>query len=507
MEGITAIGTLQIPRLRVLGGLLGHSPVTMVPVVNGGPIDAAEADLVRRKVAAQSLIDGVLISTDRRAAAIALELAPDRKDNERLSGIVDSIHHALDATPAPEGYRAFLGGLPSMRVEIVNSLKRDQQTIIPLCVVLFALLEACIFRCWAGVVIPAASIVAGLAWTMASLAELDQALTVISNVLPILLMIVGASHCIHFLNAYAEHAEAMPNHREAAVRRAAPPMILACFLTSLTTALGFLSLMYARSTLLSSLGWQAAMGIGLFFCASVGVCTAWMPSFKPPRHRNDASGNPSALARTAVALGAFATRHAKLVSACGTAVVVVAGLLASRVVIDSRLIETYDDDHPEVQQMRLIEDKLAGFMPMEIILTGPTPQWYLEPDAWLKLRTFAARALANEEVLLVRSPVDLYLQADAVAPGGGELGKLGEADAAKIERRLRDLSEAMGRYGGQQRFATQTYVTADRLTARVAVRMREVGAQGNVRVAAALRAAADELFPPDGPVEVQLTGE
>ena len=507
VERVDGIGVLRLPRFRPLGGLFTGAPVMLIPVLNSGPIDEAEAALVRRKVAGQRLIEGVLVSRDRRAAAIALHLRPDRKDIAHVAEQVAAIQACVDRIPRPEGYAAFLGGLPAMRTEIIANLKRDQLTTIPACAAAFVVIQALAFRCAAGVAIPALAVGVGLAWTLAAFVLLGQSLTVISNVLPVLLMIIGVSSCVHFLTGYAEQAFRHPDDRWRAVREAAVQLIPATFLTSLTTAMGFVSLIAARSALLRGLGWQAMLGIGLFFFAVVLVCTSMMGAFAPPWHVDRDGRRPSLLARCAAQAGGLATRRPWGVVVAGTLGLAAAGLLATRVVVDSSLLETYEDDHPEVRRMRFIEDELSGFVPLEVVLTGPVEKWYLAPDRWRQLRDFTQRVGQRSEVLLVRSLCDLFDQADALLPGGESLAAFGAAGDPRLAGRLAAIDRVLGGFGRTDPQGLPSYLAEDGRTLRVALRLRDVGAQGNLRLKQAVEGDFAAAFSTASAVDLQITGE
>ena len=129
---------------------------------------------------------------------------------------------------------------------------------------------------------------------------------------------------------------------------------LACFLTSLTTALGFLSLLAARSDVLGAMGWQAALGILLYYIATVLVCGTMLPIYRPVVRKVASTDEeqPSRLARIARGVGHWAMEHAGVVVVVGCTVMAAAAWAGSRSEIDSQLIETFDDNHPQVRRMR-----------------------------------------------------------------------------------------------------------------------------------------------------------
>ncbi len=523
IDRIDALATLRMPRPR----LLGRSSMRMIPVIRQVPVDAEEADLVRRKIDDQPLLNGALVSVDRRTLAIVLHLDPTKKDYAHLRDMASRVEQVIEETPPPNGYDMFLGGLPAMRVEIVNNLQKDQLIIIPLCALAFALIEAILFRCWAGILIPAVAILVGLTWTLAALVLLGQPLTILSNILPVLLMIVGVSTCVHFLSCYAEQSALHPHDREQAVYETVRHMALACFLTSLTTALGFLSLMFAHSQLLGALGWQAAMGIGFYYVATMGCCAALAPYFHAPcasRWRGDSqpgSTDPlscSPLARGAWIAGHLAVRYPRLTLLTGFLAIAGSIFVSQHTEINSLLAETFDESNPQIARMRLIENQLGGFMPMEVVFTAQssntstTPKAFQQAGTWHRLVAFDRFVHSRPEVLFSRSLVDLYGQVDRLLPGGPQLNqhnqpgqKVTQEQTARLETRLREIHRALLRQAKTTSYSN--YLSADGKQTRMLLRLRDQGTHKDREFAGVLQQQLALLFPSGSGTQYQITGE
>lgn len=512
VERIDSLATMRLPRPRVLG----RAGLMFVPVVRGDALRtdseaAEESALVRQKVDDQPLLEGNLISEDRRLTALVLHLDPERKDIDHVTAVVNQVQALVDQSAVPAGYEAFLGGLPAMRVAIVEGLKRDQTTIIPLAALVFALVQIVIFRSWTGVVVSAVAVAAGLAWTMAALVLLGQSLTIISNVLPILLMIVGVSSCVHFLNEYAEQLERTPGDAPGAAVRTTQRITLACLLTSLTTALGFLSLLAARSQLLGKLGWQAAMGIGLFFVATALVCSALLPLYRPAKSgtaagESDSSGTASPLARVAWAFGSWAVRWPRLTLFMGVGLLALTGLVGRNTVINSTLLETFDEQHPQTRQMRLIEQELGGFVPMEIVLSADDPVWFLKAQQWQNLLNLEQGISQLDGVLRIRSVTELLEEVDHQLPAGPQLAELARTDTDKLEQRLQECYRLLKKTADLN--SLQRFVTKGGGQLRLLISLRDVGTQGGLRLAEEFRELLDRTFPESlGSVTANITGE
>lgn len=522
VEQIDSLATMRLPRPRVLG----RTGLMFVPVVRGDALktDSTAADeslLVRQKVDDQPLLEGTFISEDRRLTALVLHLDPKRKDIDHVTAVVNQVQALVDQSAVPDGYESFLGGLPAMRVAIVEGLKRDQTTIIPLAALVFALVQIVIFRSWTAVIVSAVAVAAGLAWTMAALVLLGQSLTIISNVLPILLMIVGVSSCVHFLNEYAEQLERTPGDAPGAAVRTTQRITLACLLTSLTTALGFLSLLAARSQLLGKLGWQAALGIGLFFVATVLVCSALLPLYRPAKliadsdefdsgtsgsRKSGSGGTASPLARVAWAFGSWAIRWPRLTVFLGVGLLALTGLVGRNTVINSTLLETFDEQHPQTRQMRLIEEELGGFVPMEIVLSAEDPVWFLKAEQWQNLLKLEQGISQLDGVLRIRSVTELLEEVDRQLPAGPQLAELARTDTDKLEQRLQECYRLLKKTADLN--SLQRFVTKGGGQLRLLMSLRDVGTQGGLRLAEEFRELLQQTFPESpGSVTANITGE
>ena len=140
-------------------------------------------------------------------------------------------------------------------------LRLDQWTLIPLAAITYLVVLWFLFRCVSGSILPLIAVGIALSWTFASFALFGESLNLVSNVLPVLLLIIGVSSSVQIVTCYAEEDHLHPGNRLEAASRAIAHMTPACLLAALTTAIGFASVATARSLILKRFGWQAALGV------------------------------------------------------------------------------------------------------------------------------------------------------------------------------------------------------------------------------------------------------
>ena len=501
IDRIESLATLIVPRVRLLGGL---RTITS-PLILQSPADDRTESRVRAILSESTLIHKTLISEDDRLAAIAVFVVGDSQDVDLINRLLADIDAILARRSAPHGYKVHVTGLPAIRADIVKRLRLDQFKIIPLAYLVFVVALAILFRRVSAVLVPLLTVGVGLVWSMGLLGATHQTFTIFTNVLPILLLVVGVSNCVHVISRFAEEGRDEALCNRAAARRTMLAMSTACLLTLGTTAIGFGSLIVARSELLRSFSWHAALGIGLLYASLILVMGPLLTWCRPPAIQANPSRKALSITRIVTAGGNAVVRRPRLAIAFGILVVVTSVWVSRDVSVNSHLIETFDEGDPVIQTMRLVESQLAGFLPLEISLTAAEPGRLEESDVMRRVLALEAFAKESDIVHASHSYASvheaLYLQTRSGDATAAEFLAPNE-DAERQLRRGRSLIERHPRA-----FNYSTLMRADGRRARVMLSATDAGTRDTLVLIDQLNQKIDELFPTDSGVEVRLAGD
>lgn len=498
VERVDSLAELQMPTFSLIPPL-----VRLKSVVTTLPADAKAEASLRQAVANLPMIEGALLSRDGRLATLAVHLDPARGDINSLRDAVEQINVALANPILPLGYAVHLTGIPVLRVDIVESLQADLVWLLPLAAVGFAIVLTGVFRRLVGVLLPLLAVGAALAWTTAGIVLAGESLNIVSNVLPILMFVIGMANCVHIVNRYAQDST-RDTTRQAAAKTTMSHMAMACLLTSVTTAIGFGSLLAARSNVLQALGWQAMVGIAMLYVCTIVMFSAMLSWFRPPVSTGR-SGKPGLIARVVATSGHAVARRPWPVLLGSVAMIAACLLLARNIPINSYVIETYDEDNPNIRTLRLVENRLAGILPLGISLQADNAQTLLEPDTFRKIADVQNFAATNDLVLLARSYVDLHCQIHArlagqtgrkmILPPPGDAGRSRILLSSKI---IHSLGPAAG---------YDTFVSPDGRRARIMLRLRDGGTRRELALINDLQTRLSEVFPPGCGIETRLTDD
>ena len=267
--------------------------------------------------------------------------------------------------------KIFVGGVPMIAADMMAFVRSDLVTFGIAILAVMAVVLWLIFRSWKWVFIPLLTCSATASLLLGVLAGTDWRMTVISSNSVAVLLIVTLSLSIHLVVRYRELQRQHPDaSREQLSARAAKLMMVPCLYTAMTTIVAFTSLVVAGLQPVIDFGWMMTTGIILGFCSAFTAVPALMVVI--PDKALTTSGQ--AEKPFTIRFAHIVQQHGRLVIAAtvGLVVLSVAGVRALEV--ENRFID-YFKEHTEIYQgMELLDARLGGTIPLDVILEAPAEE-------------------------------------------------------------------------------------------------------------------------------------
>ena len=470
-------------------------------VVRGDVVTAEEAAAIAAALDGAPLVVGRLVSRDRELAAVVLFMAPELGTGDRRIDAVHEIDAWLAEHPPPDGVSIHPAGIPHLRAAIRDAMLADQLFLVPLSLLVCVLLLYASFRWIAGVILPLAMVTLTVLCTLGAMALVGEPLSILMNTLPTLLVIMGIAEAVHVVGRYVEESR-RTNDRIEASRRAIRGLMIACFLTSFTTAVGFGSLVVAQTEMLRRFGLAAAVGVMIAYAILITFVPAALTFFEPPARAPRSAGKREGWLEAFLVRATAKIARRPLPILFGTVLLTVPCAWAyASVEVDTALLETFDVDDPVVIGTRLVERHLDGILPLEVHVRSNSATDVRSPEVLAALDRVAAWAREQDGVLSVRAPSDtLWETWRRIA--GIDVGSPHTPFHSRAQ--VDALITLLDRVAPNPTLAS---LTPDGRHARVEVRLADIGARRSIAVIRAIEARTrDELAAIDG-LEVVLLGE
>lgn len=230
-----------------------------------------ELDSLKSYVYSKDLYKGSIVSDDGTSTVIVFTLFQD-VDNKILANEIKTMVLSLGF---PEKFH--FGGMPMMLDDISNLIISDIVWLIPIVFFIIALVLYLSFRSLKGIMLPLLNTGIAIIWTLGILVMAGYELTIISNIIPVVLLAVGSAYAIHVLNSFNINKLA---DRKQALISALSYIIIPVVLASVTTAIGFLSFVFGSYlTMIKDFGIFTAMGTLIALLLSIFFVPALVSAF------------------------------------------------------------------------------------------------------------------------------------------------------------------------------------------------------------------------------------
>ncbi len=331
-----------------------------------------------------------LVSPDGRTATVVVRMAAHPDAEALRGGILRKVDEAIAEILTPAGRPAHLAGKGVLYEAINRQTMRESGMFFTLALVVMALLLRVTLLRWRAVGIALAAPFATAVATLGLLAAAGRPMSMVTAILPTLVLVIGLSDAIHIISHYYTAYRAAPprsgEERRRLVVRSVTEMAVPCFLTSLTTALGFLALSTSRMTVVRDLGLFAAIGVGLAWVFAMIVCAAGLSlwAVTPPREEARDSFVDGALAWLAQRLPRW--RRWVLAGGLGLTLALLAG--SGRISADTQTLAHLPEEHAIRRDSEWIERNTGFYTPLEFVIeTGAnggahSPAFLGRVDAW-----------------------------------------------------------------------------------------------------------------------------
>lgn len=301
----------------------------------------------------------------------------------------------MDETARAEGWGALhLGGIPVVSEAYTAVIQHDMSTYLPLTAGLVAIVLFLLFRTWRGLLLPMTVVGLGILWAMAALMGSGAKLNMINSSMPTLLLVIAVADSVHVISRYLEES-ADASTGEEATRRAMRHMVSACFLTSVTSAVGFASLLSARLPIIREFGFYTGVAILLAYVVTMLLMPPILARLPLPSEKDRRRARAGeAISKHITGFFVRAITHHRRASVVFTLVVLVTAVVGVlQVRADSRIMQELRDDHPLALANAEIEAHHGGILSGAIMFNGP-PGAFSEPEALKALDEIAAFAEA-----------------------------------------------------------------------------------------------------------------
>ena len=151
-------------------------------------------------------------------------------------------------------------GMPIIQASYLTLVAKDQFTFMGCVGLLFFVALTLLFRKPLGVFAPLLVVLVSVIWSLGIMVLIGQKITMVSSVVPTIITVYGVANALHILIRYQEEL-GKGKEKKPAIIFSMTELAKACFMTSFTTFVGFMSLLAAQNSIIVGFGLLAGIGV------------------------------------------------------------------------------------------------------------------------------------------------------------------------------------------------------------------------------------------------------
>jgi hydrophobe/amphiphile efflux-3 (HAE3) family protein len=357
------------------------------------PHNREELETFKERLLSDPLAKNMVLSADQKAlcAIFPVEFSDDYS---RVFDTVMELRTALE-----QNYTVYITGSPIIMHKTKTALLADVPKFLIFSIIVILAILYVSFRALRSLALPLIVVGLGTLWTMGTMRMLGFSLTVVSIMVPPLVLTLGSAYSIHILNQYYREAKVKGEDKSwiaASVGHINQTILLA----ALTTIIGFSSLVSANLSQIREFG--LATSIGIVYCAllSLFFFPAILRLLPPPKAVERDRVLKGMLARFMESLSGWVVRNRYFILAAVVLIAIGFTLTLRKITYQTDYLNYYREKQWIIRDSQEIVKRFGGYSNVYITIEAPEGEenYFLKPEVLKTIASFEEQLQENPDI-------------------------------------------------------------------------------------------------------------
>lgn len=472
----------------------------IVSLIPGKPIVRdAEMDSLKKKLLGMPFYSGLLFNKTTDATLMAITFDPKILNSVNRNPILKQIEEKAQAFSKGTGITVHLSGLPFIRTATSKLVSNEFVLFLGLSILVSALILLFFFRSFYAVFFPILVVVMGVIWSIGTLVLFGYEITILTGLIPPLIVIIGIPNSILLLNKYHNELKKHGDKQEA-LRITIERIAVTTLIANVTAAIGFGVLYFTGSELLMQFGGVAALNVmftWLMCLCLIPIIFSYLPT---PKGKANTPHVPNFLDRLLQKTDVLVQQKSVLIYVATILVTLISIVGIYRININGYVVDDLPKSSRILTDLKFFEKNFEGILPLEISVDSKRKNGILSLSTLNKIDKMERMISAYPEFSRsISLNTGLKYASQAFYNGDSSFYRL----PTDIEKNF-ILAYAANSGKGNGNMLTN-FVDKDRQTARISFQMADVGSKRLDALLLELRPRIDSILSPKR-FDVELTG-
>ncbi|MDX8337616.1 efflux RND transporter permease subunit [Draconibacterium sp. IB214405] len=429
---------------------------------------------------------------------LAITVNKDKMASKEREDLVEGIQEVCHQFEQKEDVQLHYSGVPYIRVVNSIKIKRELYMFSVLALVICIVVLFLFFRSFKAVFVPVLIVIVGVIWAMGMLSLFGYKITLLSGMIPPLLIVIGIPNSIYMLNKF-HHEYVSHGNKIKALQRVIIKIGNATFLTNLTTASGFATFIIVKSDILRQFGIIASLNILGLFVLSLLLIPIIFSFIGAPSSRHVGHLDNKMVSGIIRQLIHITQNYRQLVYFTTIGVIALSIYGISLMKSSGYMLDDIPEDDPVYVDLKFFESNFNGLMPLEIMVDTKKPQGVMQLTTFRKIEQLEDRLAEYPELSTSTSLLNLLKFAKQAFYNGHE------RYYSLPNNREKNFILQYASTGEENVDLLHSFMDSTRQTTRISIRVKDVGTKKMEELYTQFNADIDSIFTSDK-YDVTVTG-
>jgi predicted RND superfamily exporter protein len=471
-----------------------------LPIVPDKPETQQQVDSIKEVIYSLQLYDGRLFNKKTNVSLMMITLDKEVLNSKARIGLIRNIKERIDRFGDKYQIEIHYSGLPYIRTVTSKKIQDELLLFVVLLLIIASVLLFLLFRTARAVLFAMIVVILAVIWVLGTIVLFGYQITILTGILPPLLIIIGVENSIFLLNKYlSEYRE--HGNKVKALSRMISLIGNANLLTNATTAAGFAAFIITSNELLVEFGIIASLNILITYLLSLFILPILFSFFAPPKPKHMKHLEKGFISKI-VQRVTFIVMNRRAVIYVVTSILFIGGVIGvTKLRTTGNIVDDISKKDKLYKDMIFLEQSFNGVMPLEITVNTNKNKGILRLSFLRKLNRLQDTLATYSEFSKPLSVVEVVKSAkQAFYRGNPKMYSLPNNQEKNFI-----LSYVPNLSGGGKKSILDAFVDSSLSKTRISIQMANIGTNDIERILDDLTPKIDSIFPSEK-YDVHLTG-
>ena len=458
-----------------------------------------EVDAVAKELASLPFYRKLFYNDKNKTHLMALTLNKQLLDNESRIDLILSIENVVNPFAEQIGVDVHYSGLPYIRTKSTVKTKAEVEMFIFLAMGVTAFIMLLFFRSFSAMFYSMLVVGIGVVWAIATLVLLGFKITILTALIPPLIIVIGIPNCIFLLNKYHNEFK-LHGNKIKAMTRVIQKVGNATFMTNATTAAGFATFVITQTQMLVEFGIVASINILLVFFISLIIIPSIYSFLPTPKDRHLSHLERTWMNKLSAWMEKVVLNHRNIVYFSTVLLLVFAFYGVSKIETTGNIVDDIPKDDPIAVDLDFFERNFAGVMPFEVMVNTHKNNGVSKSSTLKRIQKLENVLAEYPEISSTSSIADLAkFSKQAYYNGNPDYYSLPSSQEKNFI--LKYAKNTLGDSGD----IFNSFIDSTKSVARISARMKDIGTKQMRALRDSIKPKIDAIFNPEK-YDVSITG-